>query len=326
MRIVCMLVLGATLANAQVDRTFRLQTPATDQDFQDLSVAALTITGVKARAVDAAKRELSISGTSEQMRVADWVVAELDRPGAAGPPSSVFTMDTKEPETTIRVFHPEKIASSQELNEVVTAVRTITDVRYAGIYPSQKAVVLRGTPEQVDAAEWLLAELIKDAPQQTFAFPPINTNGKQMPGVDENQVRVFRYVRARDVQEFNEVQTMIRTLTDARRVYPYVGKRAIAIRGTEEQIDMTRWILAQLDRPLPLAAKSVSSDYTNKAGDVMRMFHFSAAMPVPLFQDTGTKIRSGTGIRRVYPFPAARTLAVRGTAAQVAQATALAAE
>jgi hypothetical protein len=225
-----------------------------------------------------------------------------------------------EGENTMRVFYPGQVASDQAFAEVLTAVRTITDIRYVNPYTSHKAVVMRGNAEQIEFAEWLIAEMNRDAPQQTYVYPKSGLEKER----GENQARVFRYTRAKDAQEFNEVQTMIRTLTDTRRVYPYIGKRAIALRGSEEQIDMTVWILAQLNKELPLAQKSVSSDYVNQAGEVTRMFYFPSGMSEKEFKDTATAIRIATGIRRVYPFPSARTIALRGTAVQVAQASALA--
>ena len=321
-----LIFLTAALAcgQATLDRTFRFQSPATDQDFQDLSVAALTVSGLKARTADVALRELSISGTSEEVRVTEWVIAELDRPAAATPPppSSVLTFDTREPDNTIRVFYPAQISSDQDLMEVLTALRTITDVRYVGMYTSHRAIVVRGSREQIDLAEWLLAELNRESPQESYVFPK---SGRDFQS-GENQVRVFRFARAKDVQQFNEVQTMIRTITDTRRVYPYVSKRAIILRGTEEQVDMTRWILAQADKELPFAAKATSGDYTTTTGDEVRMFYYNDDMTVPAFNQAQTAMRLATGIRRVFPSASGRTIAVRGTAAQVAQATALAAQ
>jgi hypothetical protein len=318
------LTAGLACGQATQDRTFRFQSPVTDQDFQDLSVAALTMSGLKARTADAVLRELSISGTSEQVRVTAWVITELDRPIAATPPppSSILTLDTKDPDNTIRVFYPSQLSSNQDFMEVLTAIRTISDIRYAAAYTSHRAVVLRGSREQIDLAEWMLAELNRESPQQSYVFPKSGPDFQR----GENQVRVFRFARAKDTQQFNEAQTMIRTITDTRRVYPNVSKRAIVLRGTEEQIDMTRWILAQVDKALPLTAKATSGDYNMKEGDVLRMFYLDASLTVQAFNEKQTAMRLATGIRRVFPYASGLTIAARGTAAQIAQATALAAQ
>lgn len=306
---------GLLSAQDSEDRTFRFRSATSDQDYQELSTAVLIVSGLKARSMDTTTRELSVRGLSDQVRLADWVVTELDRPVAATqPPSNLYTLQTKETENTIRVFYPRDIATTQAFMEVLTAVRTITDIRYVAPYTSHRAVVMRGTKEQIDLTEWLLSEMNRDAPQETYVFPKS--------GSEENQVRVLRYTRG-DVQQFNEVQTMIRTLTDTRRVYPYIAKRAIVLRGTEEQVDMARWILAQVDKDLPLALMTSSGDYRVKDGELMRLFYFSGKMAPQAFLELQTNVRTATGIRRVFPFASARTLAIRGTAAQVAQAAAL---
>ena len=322
MRYLATFILAGSLAAAQAteDRTFRVHSAATDQDFQDLATAAVVASGLKAKSADATLRELSISGPVEQIRIASWVLAELDRPAPATPPppSAPLTLQTKEPDNTIRVFYPSKITSDQDFAEVVNAILTSSDIRYVARYASHRAIVLRASPEQLALAEWLLAELNRDSPQQTYAFPKS--------GVPEYHVRVFRFARAKDAQQFNEAQTMIRTLTETRWLYPNVSRRAVVVRGSEEQIDMTRWILAQVDKELPAAKPANSADYTTKAGEVMRMFYFSGSMPSQTFLQLQTAIRMGTGIRFAYPFASALTLAVRGTPVQIAQAEALAAQ
>lgn len=324
MRFVFTLALLAAMAQAQEDRTFRFRNAATDQDFQDIATAAVTASGLKAKSIDAGLRELTMSGPAEQIRVAEWVIAELDRPASSTPPpaSNILTLTTKEPDNSVRVFYPTKITSDQDFAEVATGILTISDLRYVARYTSRRALVVRANREGIDVVEWLLTEINNDSPQQTYVFPKTGPDVQR----GENYVRLFRFPRAKDAQQFNEAQTMIRTLTDTRRVYPYISKRVIFLRGTEEQIDMSRWVLAQIDKELPLAQKTNSSDYTTKAGDVMRMFYFSAAMPLQTFQETQTAIRKATGIRRTYPYASARTLAMRGTAAEIAQAAALAAQ
>jgi len=323
MRSLPLFLLVVALASAQPteERKLRLQTPVTDQDFQDVSVAALTISDLKAQGGDVAARELAISGPGERVRLAEWVFAQLDRPASSSPlPASNLYTVPNEPESAVRVFYSSPTATEQDFRELTTALRTITDIRRVGIYTAQRAIVVRGTRDQLDLAEWLLAEMNRDAPQQAYVYPKTGDARYD----EDNQIRVFRYLRAPDVQQFNEVQTMIRTLTDTRRVYPYISKRAIVLRGTEEQLDMAQWILAQLDKPLPLAQKASSSDYAMKSGEVMKLYYFDGAMNAQTFNETQTAIRTATGIRRVYPFTPARTLGARGTAAQMAQLATLA--
>ena len=309
----------ASVLSAQTTetKTFRLRSDVTAQDFQEVATAALMISDlVTAKSSDAAQREFTANGTPEQLRTVEWVLDQLDRPAGASPASAPLVLETPQRgnENTIRVFFPSQISSAQDLGEVSTAVRTITDIRRVAIYVSHRAIVVRGTPEQLKLVEWLLAELNRESPQEVYDYPEDQK---------DNRIRVLRFARARDAQEFNQAQTMIRTLTDTRRVYPYVAKRAIAMRGTEEQLELAKWVLSQVDKDLPLVVTAASSEYATKAGDIVKMFYFGGTMSKQAFVEVTTNVRTVTGIRQAYSLDAARTFAVRGAAAQVVQASTL---
>lgn len=68
-------------------------------------------------------------------------------------------------EQVTRVFYLQNVTSPQELQEALTAVRAVTDVRK--IYPvnSQSAIVVRGTADQVALCEKLFLDLDKPKPE-----------------------------------------------------------------------------------------------------------------------------------------------------------------
>ncbi len=311
-------------SSAREVKTFRLSPEVTAQDFQDIATAALMMSDlVTARSSDAARREFTLSGTADQIEAAEWVITELDRPASATPlpPSAFYTLKTKQPanrpaENTMRVFYPGQISSAQDLMEVSTAIRTISDIRRVSMYTSHRAIVVTGTREEVEFVEWISAELNRDVPGEAHLFPKEDSR-------KENSVRIVRFSRAKDLQSFNETQTMIRTLTDMRRVYPHVSRRTILMRGTEEQVDLAKWLVTQVDKELPAAQGSVSAEYATKDGQVVKMFYFNGGTALQTFNETQTSIRTNVGIRQVYPHASYRTLAARGTPAQIAQISTL---
>ena len=305
----------ASILSAQTteDRTFLVRNAATEQEFNELALAALTVSTAKVKSNDFATRQLAVTGTVPQLQAAEWVLGELDRPASAAPPvSKRLSLEAKAPGDELGVFYLDPAASTQSVNELLTAVRTLSDIRYVGPYASKHAVALRGTPEQLDFAQWLLSPT-RETPTYTF---PREADPRENP--PENYVRVFG-ARAKDVQSFNEVQTLIRTITDTRRVYPNIGSRTIFLRGSEEQADLSLWLTAQLDKDLPLASKSSSPSYTMRNGDIVRVFHYNAAMTQADYKTQTTALRTATGIRRFYPYESARTIAARGTPAQMTQ-------
>jgi general secretion pathway protein D len=61
----------------------------------------------------------------------------------------------------VKVFYLKNVTSVQEFQEIVTAVRSITDIRRMFTYAAQNAILVRGTVDQVALAEKLFHDLDK---------------------------------------------------------------------------------------------------------------------------------------------------------------------
>jgi len=68
-------------------------------------------------------------------------------------------------EQVTRIFYLQNLTSPQELQEVMTGMRTVTDVRKVFPINSQSAIVVRGTTDQVALAEKVLLDLDKAKPE-----------------------------------------------------------------------------------------------------------------------------------------------------------------
>lgn len=91
---------------------------------------------------------------------------------------------------------------------------------------------------------------------RTF-WKPLNATTIFVTGDDPTKRRDFTdqvtktlYVtNAASAQEFNEIQTAIRTITEIRRVYPYVAQKAIVIRGDVDAVALAEKLVRDLDKP-----------------------------------------------------------------------------
>ncbi len=68
-------------------------------------------------------------------------------------------------EHVTRVFYLQNITTPQELQEVMTAMRQVTDVRKIFPFNSQSALVVRGTADQMALAEKVILDLDKPKPE-----------------------------------------------------------------------------------------------------------------------------------------------------------------
>jgi hypothetical protein len=166
--------------------------------------------------------------------------SELDQPASAKRTDSrPFQMiDTgNHGETEVRVIYIPYAATVQNFQEVATLIRTIVEIRRVFTYNAAKAMIVRGTADQLALAGWFVKELGKPAAETaSYTYPDSSREGA-------NQVRVFYVKDVPNVKAFQEVATQLRTATQIRRVFTYNATYALAVRGTAGQIAMAEQML-----------------------------------------------------------------------------------
>jgi hypothetical protein len=139
----------------------------------------------------------------------------------------------KHGETAVRVFYLPYAATVQQFQEVATTVGTIGEVRRIFTYNTPRALIVRGTPDQVALTAWMVGELGKPVTagtaSTTYHYPGDDRNG-------ENLVRVFYIQGVPTIAAFQQLATQIRTTTQMRRVFTYNASMAITLRGNEAQL------------------------------------------------------------------------------------------
>jgi len=64
-------------------------------------------------------------------------------------------------EQVVKVFYLKNIQADQEMNEVITALRTVADLQKVALYKGQNAIVVRGEADKVELAEKIINDLDK---------------------------------------------------------------------------------------------------------------------------------------------------------------------
>ncbi len=237
-----------------VVRVFFLRHTATVQDFQEIATTVRTIAEIRRVVAFNAPRALAVRGTADQVAATEWMVREMDQPASAKRTDSreYQMIDLgKRGSTAVRVFYLPYASTVQQFQEVATLVRTIGEIRQVFTYNTPRALAVRGTPDQVALADWMVHELGKPVTAETVAsttytYPDVYHDR-------ENLVRVFYVKDAATVQVFQQVATQIRATTKMRKVFTYNETRALAVRGTAEQVAMAEQML--MDRALQAASK-----------------------------------------------------------------------
>jgi hypothetical protein len=179
---------------------------------------------------------MAVRGTADQIAATEFLVRELDQPADAKRADSreyAMVDPAKHGETAVRVFYLPYASTVQQFQEVATLVRVIGEVRRIFTYNTPRALIVRGTPDQMALTAWMVSELGKPvtagSASQTYKYPGDDRNG-------ENLVRVFYVKDVPTVQAFQQLATQIRTTSQMRRVFTYNESKALALRGNEAQL------------------------------------------------------------------------------------------
>jgi len=217
-----------------------------------------------------------------------------------------------------RVFFLTHTDTVQQFQEVATVIRTIANIREVSTDNDQKSVTVHATDGQIAMAEWLFNELDSPAAQ-----PPV-PNEYRAPGSSDDVVRVFYLTTPATVQDFQEVATLVRTISSILRVFTYNARKALVVRDTAAQVQLAEWLVKELEQP---AAPS-SHEYRIPGGkdDVVHVLYLPQTGSVQAFQKAATQIRTATQMNRVFTCNTPKALAVRGSADQIAMAERMAAQ
>lgn len=320
--VVALTVLGPVLAG----ETLTFTHVVTPQEVQEIATVLHSIADVQVVS-DETPTTLSVQGTSEQVGLAGWIFNELDRP-ANQPAVLEYRMRGVE-DNVVRIFYLPYAKPVQEFQEVVTAVRSIADIRRMFTFGAPRAVVVRGTEDQNAVAEWLFNELAKPADKS------MASQQYSMPGAKDDFVQVFYTPHTPTIQQFQEVATLIRSLGDIRRLFTNSDSRAMVARGSSDQLSLAHWLVKELDKPIPPDSASdkfrmsetlVVPDNTREAANTVRVFYLPQMKTVEEFQQVVKSVQAEVNVRRAFTYNTPRAVAVRGTSAQIGQAERLFAE
>ena len=289
------------------DRVFQFHTAQSDQEMQEIATVVKAIGDIRDTSVDTDARRLSVRGSDAQLAQADWLFNELDK----APDTLAHEYRVPEgPENVVRLYYLPASLTLQDFQEISTLVRHITEIRRAYTYNTPRALVVRGTPEQMLVASWLLQQLTGEPTGSRFPVPETS----------DDLVRVLLVPNAATVQQLQEIATLVRSIGDIRQLFTYQRARAIAIRGTSQQLALAEWLTQELDGPSAPHAASPEYLLPAQTEGVVKVFYLPKSDSLQSFQQAATFIRTTTQIRRAFTYNAPRALALRGTPSQIADA------
>ncbi len=300
-------------------RVFQFHHVETSQDLNEFATTVRTISDNPQVSVDTAQKSISVSGTPSQIAIAEFLFLQIDAASHPDPAPQELKVSS-DGNDVVRVFYLSNTATIQGFQEIATSIRTITETRRVFTCNAPRALVIRGTADQIAATAFLTAELdqpaaAKRTDSRTYQMIDTANHG-------ETAVRVFYVPYAATVQQFQEVGTVIRTVGEIRRVFTYNAPRALIVRGTADQVAMVDWTIHELGNPstadasLPYAYTPDPRDHEN----VLRVFYVRDVGTVAALQQVATDLRNSTKMRLTFTYNEAKAIVTRGTTAEITAA------
>lgn len=231
-----LLMVPLLLAQADLERVFHLTKPKTSEEVYEIATVVRMISGVRELAADGEKRTITFRGSAAQGNLADWLMQQLD--GVASGTATFEAHLEQTEEQAVQVFFLKNTKPGQDLQQVATLVRSLTDIRHLITSAAQTAMAVRGAPSQVTLAHWLVNRLDEPQKRENAEY--------QIPGSPEDTVYLFYLPRTTTTQQLQQAAVKVRTATGARRLFTYNASSALAMRGTAAQIGQARDLMAEM--------------------------------------------------------------------------------
>jgi len=307
-----------------VPRVYHFANTQSPAGFQEVVNVFRAVADLRTVSVDAAGATLSAQGTADQMALTDWLFPELDQPaGAPAPANHTYTMTGQD--GVVRVFHFAQARTPAQVQQIINVVRTTLDINR--LYPvmGPGLLVVRGTADQVSLAEWLVSQL--DVAKPTPGAPE---QARQLPGVRDPEIRLVHLAHTATPVALQELTNILRTITDANRVFPVQVVNVLVFRSTADQVALADWLVSQLDQPAgqqgPAPHQQELAAAWARSDSEARVFYLTHDRNAQGLQDLVNAVRQTAKTPRIYPCAQAQAVAFRGSAGQVAQAAGLIAE
>jgi hypothetical protein len=181
-----------------------------------------------------------VRGKPGQLETTEWLVQQFDQPADGGSGSREYRVRGAA-DDLVRVYFVKHVESAENLEELVTLVRSVGKIRRLFRTAGQPmTVAMRGTAGELGLADWLLQKLDRPTSGSAGEAQGQDESARefQMPGSGD-AVRVF-YLRDATVLAFQNVASDIRTVAGASKVFTYNALGALAVRGTADQIAAAR--------------------------------------------------------------------------------------
>lgn len=238
-----------TRGENQVLRAYFLAHIESQQELQEVTNLSRSIADIQRFFPHNGVYAIVARGTKEQTDLTDWLLSELDRPSNTpmepGHREHSFSSDPRAGVAQLYVLANTETPTA--VQEIVNCTRSMADIQRVFPFTSRKVLAMRASAEQIDFADWMLQELDKPAAGAVLDSAP---HEYRVPfTVEKNSMaRVFFLNHVESPQALQEIVNLVRSTVAVPRAFPNNQSKALAMRGTADQIARAEQIIKEQDR------------------------------------------------------------------------------
>jgi len=294
--------------------SYHFTTPQTQQSMQEAATTIKVVGALAQPSTDISTATLTFTGPVEGVALAEWVLPQIDK--ATGDNAlHEYTLPSGD---IARVVFVANALKPQDMQEVLTVLRTVADVQKVFSVSSNHAMVIRAPEWQMLFAQWIIDQLNVPAGQKPDATPrEFTVGGPDFRGLGHG-ARVNFLGSMTKPQQMQELLTVLRTVGDVMKVFGYTSSHALVLRAGDTDLQRAEWLIQQLD--LPAGHPAGTGTFTASTGDdATRIFSVPNANP-QWIQGTLNSMRSELNIKKTFSTTSPANVIVRGTEDQIAAA------
>jgi hypothetical protein len=150
-------------AKDDVVQMFYLSHCDTPQSVQELLTVIRTVGNVQKTFNNTAVNSIAVRETADRLAMVAWIIHELDQASGSITPGVHEFRSSDQWTPVMRVFYLANNRTTKNLQETLTALRTKTFIRYAFNSSRLSAIIVGGTPAEIEQAAVLVDQM--DRPQ-----------------------------------------------------------------------------------------------------------------------------------------------------------------
>ncbi|HVW11517.1 MAG TPA: hypothetical protein VHC90_23190 [Bryobacteraceae bacterium] len=192
-------------------------------------------------------KDLAVRGTDAELAFTQFLVGSLDQ--TPDPQRTAMTMTPGYPyatprgaSDTVRVFYLAHSSQPQQIQEILTNLRTVLDVQRVFNFTPLAALVVRASPEIVTASEWMIRSL--DLPADAKASTQDYSGSPTMPGGGALQVLYPANLKGPALMQ---TLTALRTSVGLQKVFLKTTPATLVMRGSADQITKADQLIQTAD-------------------------------------------------------------------------------